>query len=77
MTYEVAGIKNINYTSKKTGLPVSGRELHVLYSDKNVEGTAVDKIFVSSRIETGHIHVGDNINIFYNRYGQVDFIEVK
>lgn len=77
MTYHVVGIRGISYTSKKTGNPVSGVELHVTFSDRNVAGTATDKLFISSRnLDCSHVKINDDINVLYNRYGQVDLIEV-
>lgn len=77
MHYNVVGIRTVNYISKKTGNPVSGVEFHVTFSDKNVNGLATDKIFISSRnLDVSHVKLNDDIQILYNRYGQVDFVEV-
>lgn len=77
MNYHVVGIRTINYTSKKTGNPVSGTMLHVTYVDNNVVGTATDKLFINSRyVDCSHVKLNDDIQILYNRYGQVDIIQV-
>lgn len=76
MDFKVIGIKTIAYTSKKTGQPVEGVELHCLYNDNRVAGSAVDKIFLSSRYhDVSHLKLEDTIAVYYNRYGQVDHIE--
>lgn len=77
MIYNVIGIQPVSYTSKKTGQLVEGSQLHVTYGDMRVNGQACDKIFCGKRIPVDHISLGDTIEVYYNRYGQVDFIGVK
>lgn len=50
MFVTVLGTQVIAYTSKKTGLPVSGVSLHCCFKDNNVFGEAVDSIFVSDNL---------------------------
>lgn len=77
MEFKVIGIKTIAYTSKKTGQPVEGVELHCMYNDNRVAGCAVDKIFLSTRYhDISHLKLEDTIDVLYNRYGQVDRIEI-
>lgn len=75
MIYKVVGIKNVDYVSKKTGRNVQGTELHVLYNDNNVSGKAVDKIYCSKNIVLKDVHIDCEIDVFYNKFGQVDFIQ--
>ena len=37
MLVNLFGIKEVNYTSKRTGNPVSGTELHIVYHDDRVK----------------------------------------
>lgn len=76
MDYKVIGIKNINYTSKKTGQVVQGTELHCSFDDKNVRGAAVDKFYIPQRVDISHVQIGDLVNILFNRFGSVDFVQV-
>lgn len=73
----VIGIRRVEYTSRKTGRDVRGTELHCTEERNDVIGQAVEKVFVSERVDVGHVSVNDRINVYYNRFGQVDFIEVK
>ena len=77
MIYKVIGIQPVSYTSKKTGQLVEGCQLHVSYADNRTNGFAVDKIFCGKRIPVDHVCLGDSIEVFYNRYGQVDYVGVK
>lgn len=77
MIYKVIGIQTISYTSKKTGQLVEGTQLHVSYEDSRVRGLAVDKVFCGKRIPCDHVKINDSIEVYYNRYGQVDFVGVK
>ncbi len=76
MNYNVVGIKKINYTSRKTGQLVQGTELHCSFDDKNVLGAAVDKFYIPQRVDISHVQIGDVVNILFNRYGSVDFVQV-
>lgn len=77
MIFKVIGIQPVSYTSKKTGQLVEGTQLHVSFEDTRVKGLAVDKIFCGKRIPVDHVKINDCIEVFYNRYGQVDFVGVK
>ena len=76
MCYQVIGIKKVSYTSKKTGQLVQGTELHCSFDDKNVLGSAVDKFYIPLRTDVSHVQLGDHVNILFNRFGSVDFVEV-
>lgn len=77
MIYKVIGIQPVSYTSKKTGQLVEGTQLHVSFADQHTNGFAVDKIFCGRRIPVDHVSLGDSIEVYFNRYGQVDFVGVK
>lgn len=77
MVCKVVGIQPVSYTSKKTGQLVEGCQLHVSFEDARTEGLAVDKIFCAKRIPVDHINLHDTIEVYYNRYGQVEFVAVK
>lgn len=78
MKYKVLGIKKINYTSKRTNLPVKGVELHTVFKDSEVYGSAVNPIFVSENLGAdvlASINPGDMVSIEYNNRGYVAGIE--
>lgn len=78
--YKVVGIKRLNYVSKKTNRPVAGIQLFVLFEQEGVQGHQADTIFVSntspcySKAEL--VVVGDQVNIYYNRWGSVEGLEI-
>lgn len=76
MKYIVLGIQQVNYTSAKTGQKVQGENLHCKYTQKNVVGEAVEKIYVSSNIDSPVVSVGDEVEVFYNKFGRVEEIRL-
>lgn len=52
------------------------QRLHVIYpdemKDENSEGFRVEQIKVSMKVPLNKICVNDTVEIYYNRYGQVD-----
>lgn len=75
----VVGRNNVKYTSKKTNNLVEGISLHLVGTRPNVEGEAVETVFISAKSTTfetcATIPIGTEVNVFYNRYGNVDCIE--
>lgn len=78
MKVTVMGIQPVNYVSRKTNQPVTGTTLHVAYPKKDVEGNAVETVFISSKSEIGlnGIEVGCSLSMSYNRWGSVDNLEL-
>lgn len=76
---EIVGVRRVEYTSKKSGLPVKGYEIHTEEQRKDVTGVATDRIFVGEdkAKNCGFMpQVGQEIEIAYNRYGSVQSVEV-
>lgn len=73
MKCTVLGIQNVNYTSKRTGQPVSGVSLHCSFPDMNTKGEAVEKFFISDNlhIDLRDIVPGDSVEIAFNYRGGV------
>jgi hypothetical protein len=76
MKYIVLGKQKVDYVSSKTGQRVQGENLHCKYLQKNVEGEAVEKLYISSNVNSPIVNVGDEIDVFYNRYGGVDEVRL-
>ena len=78
MKVTVIGKGKVDYVSKKTNQQVSGVTLHVTREDKNVDGLAVETIFISAKSnvfsDADSVKLGDKVNVAYNRYGSVDSI---
>ena len=73
--YNVIGIKNVNYVSKKTGKNVTGFIVYFTQTIKDGIGLCADSVFVSQDV-LGNIVPGDDVKIFYNKYGNVCSIEL-
>ena len=78
---KIVGKQNVDYVSRKTQEPVKGVSLHCTGTRNNVEGEAVETIFVSAKSglynEVAKMPVGTNIRVSYNRWGSADYIEVE
>lgn len=73
---QVIGIKEVNFKAQD-GKEVSGLTIYIMYRLANVEGCAAERIFVSfDRLSGVEPKVGDNVNVYYNRYGKVACLEV-
>lgn len=77
---KVVGIQQVDYVNKKNQ-PVKGVTLHCVLDDDRVNGQAVESYFISARNEDCYesarkISLGANINVYYNRFGYVDSIQV-
>lgn len=59
------------------------QRLHLVHLDELVnskpdddnEGRICEVVKIPLRLDLSNIHAGDNVNILYNRYGQVEMIE--
>lgn len=76
MKATVVGKKILNFTTKE-GNVIDGCTYYITYEEKNVIGVTTDKVFVSTaKLDGTLINVGDVIDIFYNKFGKVDKVEV-
>lgn len=69
---KVVGIEKVDYVSKKSGARVVGSILHLsqdIPADKGC-GVKVFAEFVKNEL-VQDIVVGDEVKLFYNRYGKV------
>ena len=71
---KIIGMKRFEYTSKKTGKKTDACDLYCTYEDKKTVGLACTSIFCFSDIVPVDLSVGDNVQIFYNRFGGVEQI---
>lgn len=79
---EVIGIKDVNFKAKDGGT-VQGVRLFVTDDSVKVNaGVACEAIFLSdylldkNNLRSGDIHVGDHLDIAYNKYGKISFVGV-
>lgn len=71
MSYFVVGKENVNYTSKKTGNPVVGFKLYCTSPIGNNGVGERAEMFYCSPLVVADVLVGDKVDIFFNRYGNV------
>ena len=74
MKVRVLGVSKVDYVSQRTGEPVKGVSLHSAFKDQNVDGEAVDNIFVSDRlgiVGISSIKPGDTVDVEYGRRGSI------
>ena len=78
MLAKVLGIQKVSYVSKQNK-QVEGTSLHVCYPDDNVEGMAVDKIYISKSTNINNlplVKLNAEIDLRYNKYGKIESIEI-
>ena len=68
---EVIGFKHKSFKPEDSDREISGFNLYLTYDQKDVEGLACERIFLSDAKMGGYEPViGDKIVITYNRYGK-------
>lgn len=77
MAFRVVGIEVVDYVSKKTNQRVVGKKIHYLSDIDSKKGTGqkAENDYVSGEIAE-MVSVGDDIEIYYNRFGNVAQIEI-
>lgn len=75
MIYRVLGRRDVSFYTKE-GNKIEGSQIFVSYDDSHTQGVATDRLFFSTRHNPYTIMVGDDIEVFYNRYGKVDSFKV-
>lgn len=77
---KIVGKRMVDYVSKKTQNPVKGISLQCVYARNDVEGLAVQEIFVNSRSdmykEISAAPLDSEINVYYNRWGSPETITI-
>lgn len=75
--YKIVGIKR-TVLKFKDGNTCAGAFLHCTEEREDVEGVAVENFFISaSKLGKYSPRLGDEITIYYNRYGKVQTIVPK
>lgn len=76
MKHTLLGLKKVSFTAAD-GKVVDGTTLYVAYDADGVEGMATDKLFVTTaKMPKKDLVVGNDLDIFFNRFGKVDSIIV-
>lgn len=74
--YEVVGFQSVNYTNKN-GVQIDGIKIFCCYEDSKIEGMGCIDFYISRDKLSFNLALGDEIEVFYNRYGKVDRIIVE
>lgn len=74
MSCKVIGVAPVNFTGQD-GRQVVGHNIYVTYERNNTQGLVAERIFLGSRVEVVP-DVGDEIRLYYNRYGRVESIDI-
>ncbi len=77
---KIVGKRMVDYVSKKTKSPVKGIALQCTFSQNDVEGLAVQEIFVNALSDmykqVAAAPLGSEINVYYNRWGSPETITI-
>lgn len=74
MKVTVLGVQAVDYFSKKKGAQVTGTTIHAKFKDAQVDGEAVQPIYVSDNLNISCIpdlRVGQVVDVVYNNRGYV------
>lgn len=78
MLFRVLGIENV--TGDFKGNSYSGRNVYAQYPDNyqndRLTGVKVERLWVPDRVSAPIIRPGDDIEVYYNKYGKVDSVQV-
>ena len=72
---KVIGMQVKDVVSKKTGNPYKAAILFVTYESKNVAGLAAMQVYTTVDRVPDDIALGDEVNVLYNRFGNVESVE--
>ena len=72
---KVVGYKRADFKPKDSDSEIKGINLFVTFKRDGVQGFACERLFVSDSRAGNYLpKVGDEVDIFYNRYGKVESI---
>ena len=75
MANVVVGVKKTSFTTKDTKETINGYNIYYSYPAIGVEGLATDRFFISlNKAGEWQPMPGDEILIYYNRFGKVDSV---
>lgn len=71
---KIIGMRRFEYVSNKTRKKTDACYLYCTYEVRNTSGLACTSIFCRSDLVPGDLSIGDNVQVFYNRFGSVEQI---
>lgn len=73
---KVIGMRKFEYTSKRTGNKYSAANIYCSYEAADTLGVRCESVFLAADKVPGSLQLGSEINILYNRFGNVESIEL-
>lgn len=78
MMFKVLGVEQV--TGNFKGNDYSGRAVYAQFPDNyksdRLTGVKVERIWISDRLQCPSFAPGDMIEVFYNRFGRVDNVQI-
>lgn len=78
MTSKLVGFRRFQYKRKSDGQTVDACNLYITYpGNTDVVGEVAETVFCKSELVPKDLKVGDNLQVFYNRFGSVASVDNK
>lgn len=76
MISKLVGFRRFQYKRKSDGQIVDACNLYITYpGNSDVVGEVAETIFCKSELVPKDLKVGDNLQVFYNRFGSVESVD--
>lgn len=69
------GVRFGDRVSKTTGNTYKAANVYLTYKANNIDGVGTTEVFCKADSIQLDVNIGDEVNVFYNKYGKVDKIE--
>lgn len=78
MNSKLVGFRRFQYKRKSDGQVVDACNLYITYpGNVGVVGEVAETIFCKSELVPNDLKVGDNLRVYYNRFGSVESVDNK
>lgn len=78
MNSKLVGFRRFQYKRKSDGQIVDACNLYITYpGNVDVVGEVAETIFCKSELVPKDLKVGDNLRVYYNRFGTVESVDNK
>lgn len=78
MNSKLVGFRRFQYKRKSDGQIVDACNLYITYPGYvDVVGEVAETIFCKSELVPKDLKVGDNLRVYYNRFGSVESVDNK
>ena len=72
--YEVVGFSRSEFQAKDNNQVIRGYQIYVQYEDQHTTGYRCERLYLNDGKCDYIPHLGDRINVMYNKYGKVEAI---